>query len=395
MAMQGINSSLLILCTSVFIVMLGVGIIGPILPLYAEHFGASYFLVGMVVSSFGLARLFADLPAGSLADTLGRRPLMLAGLGILSAGALVAAFASNVYHLMLARLVQGAGSAFFATSAMALLVDIAPRSQQGRYMSYYQGSFFLGTAVGPSIGGFLAVWGLRAPFFALACLSLVSAVFVHIKIAETLERQGQPRSSLLESGNLLREVLGNREVWVVGFAAVVLFILNSGVRMTAIPLYGANVANLSPVEIGAILSFAAFSGLITLTWSGSMIDKVGTKPLLVAGFLMAAASSFAFIFSAEFFVISAVALVFGMATGIVNLAQASAVVKVAHPKHAGLSVGVYRVFCDIGIISGPVVIGVVADYRGLHEPFLVAAVLCILAGAIAHLTLRSRADTAS
>ena len=388
--MRSINSSLLILCISAFFAMLGVGIVGPILPLYAEHFGVSYSLVGVVVSSFGLARLFTDLPAGSLADIRSRKPLMLVGLAILAAAALMAAFAGNIYYLILARFVQGVGSALFTTAAMTLLVDITPISQLGRYMSYYQGSFFLGTAVGPSIGGFLAVWGLQAPFFALAFLSLVAAVFVHIKVAEIPKRERQPKSGFPEFRILLREALGNREVWIVGFTAVVLFILNSGVRMTAIPLYGEQVVKLSTAEIGVILSLAAFSSLIALVWSGSMIDKGGAKPLLVAGFLMAAASSYAFILSGDFFAMSVVAVVLGIATGMVNPVQASAVVKGAEPKHEGFYIGFYRIFCDIGIILGPVIIGALTDYQGFHAPFLAVCILCILASVIAYMALEKR-----
>jgi MFS family permease len=160
--------------------------------------------------------------------------------------------------------------------------------------------------------------------------------------------------------------------------------------MTAIPLYGEQVVKLSTAEIGSILSLAAFSSLITLTWSGSMIDKGGAKPLLVTGFLMAAASSYAFILSGDFFAMSVVAVVLGIATGMVNPVQASALVKGAEPKHEGFYIGFYRIFCDIGIILGPVIIGALTDYQGFHAPFLAVSILCILASVIAYMALEKR-----
>jgi len=376
------------MCISVFFVMLGVGIVGPILPLYAAAFTVSYSLVGMVISSFGLARAFVDVPAGWLTDRWGRKPLILIGMAIFGVAALLAAFAGNIYHLILSRFVQGIGAALLTTAAMALVSDIAPPSRRGTYMSYYQGSFFLGTTFGPAIGGFLAeIGGFQIPFFALAGLSLAGVIFAHIMISESLPRAKQSEFSFTELGNALKGMLSNRKMLVLGYSAASLFILTAGIRLTAIPLYGERIAMLSPAEIGIVLSVAAFSSFITLTWSGSMVDKYGAKPLLVGAFLMAAVSSYAFILCADLLAMSLVAVVLGFGAGMANPAQASAVIGEADPKHRGLTLGGYRVFGDIGVILGPLIAGALSDHFGLLMPFVGIALLCVLTSAVTYLVL--------
>ncbi len=174
------------LAVSVFLVMLGVGIVSPVLPLYARAFDVPYTTVGFVVSAFGIARLLFDLPAGSLTDRYGRKPLIVIGLGIFAGAGLIAAFATNIYHLILSRFFQGVGAALFTTTAMVLVGDIAPPEQRGKYLAYYQGTFFLGSAAGPAFGGLLLdLGGFHTPFFALSALAALAAVYSHFSIQES------------------------------------------------------------------------------------------------------------------------------------------------------------------------------------------------------------------
>ena len=369
--------------------MLGTGIIGPILPLYAETFGVSYSIVGLMISAFGFGRIITDMPAGSLSDRWGRKPLFLLGMVVYGASALMAAYAGDISHLILSRFFQGVGGALLTTTGMAIVSDIAGPNERGKYVSYYQASFFLGTMIGPAIGGYLTeVGGFRAPFFALAALALSSAVFSQVMISESLPKATQAIMSVAEMGKFVKTTLLNRNMLVLEYSAAALFALNAGIRLTSLPLYGERIANLSPSEIGIVLTVAAFSGLLILPWVGSSIDKHGAKPHLVLGFLIAAASTYAFILSTNLFVISAVAAVLGLSSGLANPAQASAVIKEADSKHRGSSVGAYRVFSDIGVTTGPIIAGLSADRFGLLAPFVVISLLCILTSIIAQKFLK-------
>jgi len=128
---------LLVMTVSTFIVMLGIGVVGPILPLYAKGFGATTTMVGVLVASFGFARLFMNLPAGQL-ERFGRKPILMASGVIVFVGAILSGLATSYSLLVLWRFFTGLGSAMYTTTAMTVLADISDRSNRGRMMSIYQ-----------------------------------------------------------------------------------------------------------------------------------------------------------------------------------------------------------------------------------------------------------------
>lgn len=369
--------------------MLGTGIVAPILPLYAASFATSYSVIGIVVALFAVARIFTNLPAGSLADRFGRKPVIMIGMAIFGLGALIAAFATNIYYLAVSRLIQGIGAALYTTTALVFVSDIAPASQRGRYMSSFQGSFTLGIAIGPAIGGFLTeLGGFRAPFLALMAMALVGTVFSGIKIRESLQVSRQTKISLQELKQVLKETMTKRNLLILGYTSAALTTLVSGIRFTALPLYGEQIAKFSPSQIGTVLGVSATVGFLALRLTGSMIDRYGSKPLLVSGFLIAAASSYAFILTQNLYLFIAVAIFLSLAEAMANPAQAAAVIGETDVTHRGLALGVNRIFFDLGIFSGPLIVGVFSDYYGLFSPFVAISVLCVFTAIIAFATLK-------
>lgn len=137
----------------VFIVMMGMGMMIPVLPLFAARFGGGSATVGLMLASFGTARLLASVPAGFASERFGRRPTMTAGILLLSVSSFAAAFSLSPSALMACLFFQGLGSALYVTSAMAAVADRATPASRGRLMSSYQAALLLGVSVGPAIGG--------------------------------------------------------------------------------------------------------------------------------------------------------------------------------------------------------------------------------------------------
>jgi MFS family permease len=237
--------------------MLGAGIVVPILPKYAESFGASYMYIGFTISAFGLARIITDIPSGTLSDRVGRRASLLIGTILFVATGLLAAYATSIEYLIAARFLQGVGAAIYTTSALAYVADILPSSGKGRYLGYYQSSFFLGSAFGPTLGGLLAsVGGLRLPFLTLSAISLVSALATYMGI--TTPTSGKDvvyrRGSVL---SIITATLRSRAMIVSCVAAATTFILSTAIRFTLLPIYSEKALNLSEVEIGWVLTIIA------------------------------------------------------------------------------------------------------------------------------------------
>jgi MFS family permease len=154
-----------ILTSVSFTVALGFGIVAPDIPAFARHFGVSTASAASVVSAFALLRVLGALPAGRLVDRFGERRVMAAGIAVVAASSILAGISGSFAELIVLRGIGGLGSAMFSVSAQTLLLLSVPADQRGRASGLFSGGFLVGSISGPAIGGLLAAWSLRAPFF--------------------------------------------------------------------------------------------------------------------------------------------------------------------------------------------------------------------------------------
>src|SRR5919197_1310787 len=162
-----------------FVIMLGYGILSPILPLYARSFGVGYGSVGLLNSAFAFARLLFALAAGPLVRRFGERAMVTVGASVVGVSSLLAAKAPNFPALVGLRGAGGAGSSVFFAALMTYLLRTAPKDRVGRVMGTFYGAFNIGMIVGNPLGGFIAhFFGLASPlvFFGGACF-LAGGVF--------------------------------------------------------------------------------------------------------------------------------------------------------------------------------------------------------------------------
>src|SRR3984957_9713656 len=171
-----------------FTVALGFGIVAPDIPAFARHFGVSTAAAASVVSAFALLRVLGALPAGRLVDRFGERRVMAAGITVVAASSILAGFSGSFAELIVLRGIGGLGSAMFSVSAQTLLLMSVPADQRGRASGLFSGGFLVGSISGPAIGGLLAAWSLRAPFFVYGGMLVVPAV-----IAAGVLRDPAPR----------------------------------------------------------------------------------------------------------------------------------------------------------------------------------------------------------
>jgi DHA1 family multidrug resistance protein-like MFS transporter len=384
------NETLLTLCIMMIFVMIGFGMISPVLPIYGATFGVSSALVGMLVTAFGLARLFANLPAGRLADRIGRRPLIIAAPLITAAGAIFAGLAPSFWLLVAARFVQGAGSAIFATAAMTSLADISTTETRGRLMTVFQGSLLIGTSIGPSIGGLTAgIVGFQGVFYVYAVISLVAAIWAYARVKETLTidkasadmARTQRGDSTTERGKTW-SILRNPGFLAVSLVSLSIFFMRTGSRSTIIPLLGAEKLNMSESTIGLVLTVAAVFNVITLPVAGWGIDRFGRKTVIVPSLLVSAFSLFLFAIApgtAMFFVAAAI---MGTGTGIAGPAPAAYVADLARGENYGATLGLFRTISDLGFVVGPVLLGWLADRSGFAFSLYVNLVLLLISATV-------------
>ena len=385
----------------VFISMIGISLVSPIMPIYAQSFGVSAAWVGGLVTAFGVARILVNVPAGSLGERIGRRPLLVGGLLITSLAALLSGLAAEFWQLLAFRFLQGVGSAAQTTTAMITLADISSDSDRGRNMSLHQGSLLLGASVGPAIGGFVAgLYGYRAPFFAYAAMAFLAALWAYILVPETKGRTAarpHGRRSLdaaarpATSGGVLRDLLLNVNFLLISLVTLTIFFTRSGSRSTVLPLLGYNQLGLSEGQLGFSFTLIALFNFATISASGLLCDRYGRKAVIVPASILSGVALFLFTLSRTygFFLFSGAVL--GVATGLAGPAPAAYVADIATPGRYGLTMGLYRTFGDVGVSVGPVLLGWIVDHFGYNQALLVNAAIFIVAGGLFGLVAKETA----
>ena len=277
-----------ILSAVAFTVALGFGIVAPAIPAFARQFGVSVAAAASVISVFALMRVAGALPAGRLVDRFGEPGVMAAGIAVVAASSILAGFSQSFVELMVLRGSGGVGSAMFSISAQALLLGTVPSSQRGRASGLFSGGFLLGGISGPAVGGLVAAWSLRAPFFIYGCLLVVPAILAAVVLRRVPDRrQAAQRASAGSLVTLARAV--RSRTWRAaasanladGFAAL-------GVRGALVPLFVHEILHRSAVWTGiGFLLFAAMNGAALLP-GGRVADTLGRRPVVIAGCVVSA-----------------------------------------------------------------------------------------------------------
>ncbi len=375
------NREIVFLCGSSMAVMLGFGIVGPILPQYVLTFNVSYTLAGVVISAFPLARMLFNFPSGIFADRYGRRRPLLLGIFIVTLGALGCGLAQSIYELILFRFTYGAGTAIFIIVANVIVADIAPPNERGKYLSYYQGSFQFGSIFGPAIGGFIAeLAGLRTPFFILAGLGALSVSLTFLLIQE----QPQTRSArgAIKVVSLLR-LLVDRRLTAIEVTQMVSFITMSSIRTTMLPLYGVEYLGLSVGEIGTILSIGALVSFPTLMLMSNVVDRIQRNRIICIGFLGLATAVFLYTLAQDFLLLLIATVILSVSQVLINPSQNAIIGDITSPGIRGLVMGAFRTAGDIGFFVGPTMAGFLTDNIDVLAPYYVVTVLCLLSASVA------------
>ncbi len=381
------NELMFTLCVMVALVMVGLSMVAPILPLYGRTFGVNGALIGLIVSAYPIARLLTNTPAGRLADRFGRRPFLLGGMCFTAVSSVICGLAPVYAVLLFGRFLEGIGSALFITSAQATIADISTAENRGRMMSTFQGSFLLGSTAGPTIGGVIAgAVGARGVFFVYSLMALLALSWTFIRrrtipvpVAEQAvaqEATSPRRASPFAAWRFLSDI----SFLAICLLTLAQFFTRTGTRTTALPLLGADRYHLGEEAIGGILTLATIGNLVCVPLAGWMVDNLGRKAAIVPSTMLSGISVVCFIVSPNILWFTLSAALFGISTGIAGPAPSAYVADLAQGQGIGARLGVYRSFGDIGFILGPICMGLVSDASGYGPALAINAALIITTG---------------
>jgi MFS family permease len=361
-----------------FFVMLGFGVVVPVLPVYVRSFGVGYLEVGAVVSAFAVMRLVANPFVGKLIDLGGERVVLAVGIGIVALSSALVGLADSYLQVLLLRGAGGIGSAMFSVSAMTLLLASTEPKLRGRAVGFYQGGFLIGGMAGPAVGGLLAGISLHAPFFFYAA-TLVVAGGVGLAL---LKRHQRDPDAPPEPARPFGQVLRDR-----GYQAALLANLAQGwsamgVRSALVPVLVVEVLHQEPAWTGIAFAVAAVAQTLALVPAGRFVDTVGRRPAIVGAFAVGALVMLAIPAVSSIWLLIVLLSVYGVAAAFMGTAPAAAVGDAAGGR-GGQPVAVFQAVADAGAIAGPLAAGLLVDLFGFEAAFASATLLMAAASLFA------------
>jgi MFS family permease len=368
----------------VLVVMAGLGMAFPIVPLYARSFGVSLAAVGAFIATYGASRLVFDLVGGALIDRWGERIVTVVGLTVMSGASLVTAWAGTFGAAVAAWAVGGAGSAVVIGALYSYLLRVAPKAEMARTFGLFYGAFNVGIIAGGPVGGLLAhSAGLRAPFVAYAAALAAAALLYYLLVGPPPAAPNDTPADGRRSRGPRRGLFASRGFLVACAANLAYLWMIAAVFDTLVPLLARESLGMSAAGIGVLFAVATATELAVLYPAGILADRRGRRAVLLPS-LAALAGMVAALGWASSPVALAVLLgVLGLASGSAGVPPGAMLSDVSPPEGSGVAVGVFRFFGDLGLVAGPLVAGTVADVLEFRAAFAVSALPIVLACGIA------------
>jgi MFS transporter, DHA1 family, tetracycline resistance protein len=283
------RSPLLVIFTTVFIDLVGFGIVIPVLPYYAEgtRFGATPREVGLLFASYSVMQLVFSPVLGRLSDKHGRRPILLISLLGTCLGFLILGFATTLWMLFLGRIIDGISGGNIST-AQAYIADITTPENRAKGMGLIGAAFGLGFVFGPAIGGILSRWGINIPFLFAGGLAFANAILLFFTLPETVTPDHPARVSAA-SGRGWKQVLEALRQTRLAFVLTIYFlsIVAFSIMTTVFSLFMMFRLGYDAWHNGWIF---AFVGIVSAIIQGGLIGKVvkrfGEPVLIITGALL-------------------------------------------------------------------------------------------------------------
>jgi len=370
------NRPLVILLIIQFLVMVGFGIVIPILPFFVTKLGGGALSLGIFMSSYSIMQFFFAPVWGKLSDRIGRRPVILIGLTGYGLTFLMFGMVNNLYLLIGLRALSGMVSSATIPTAMAYLTDITEGTERSKGMGMIGAAMGLGMIFGPAIGGWLGHYSFSLPFFVAGGLALLLLPFTLAFLPESLKKQ----TVVIRSKRPLLTLEVSKDPLFVLFAFN--FVLNFTMSMfeSTFALLAAAKVGFGPRDMGITFAILGiFAVIVQGGLIGPLVKKFGEAKLVKTGALFCAAGLILIITSADykniiFLVMSTV--VFMVGNSLMVPTSSSLVTKQSFVGQ-GASLGLFASFASLGRIIGPVTGGVLFGLS-MNLPYVVGSACLVL-----------------
>jgi DHA1 family multidrug resistance protein-like MFS transporter len=352
-----------VLFIALFVSMLGLGVVSPLLSIYADNLGATGVWLGAIFSGFNMARAIIMPIVGRLSDQWGRRKVFLiVGMIFFGVSSIGYVLASTALHLFVGRFLQGIGAGMVLPISTAYIGDITPRGKEGIYTSVISIARTLGWGCGPLLSGFIVEGGgIQVPFIIMGALALISCLLLVTALPEYPQMRNPGASSSYQEifrDKTIRSLVLYRAINAIG----------TGNLFSFFPLL-ADSLGASPTEIGILLSSRILVMTLLQGPFGILVDRYDKTKLILLNGAASAILMLLIPFAHTFIELLVLGLLIGVTWAVIMPAVTALAAE--HGRESGMAsvLSTVNMGFSVGMIIGPITSGIIQDAFDLPSVF--------------------------
>ena len=371
---------------TIFLDVLGFGILVPVIPYLLAPYNKSALIVGLLMMSFSVMQFFAAPVLGALSDRYGRRPVLLISIFGGAMAYFAFGFAWALWVFFAARIVDGLTGGNLA-AAQAYITDITPAKDRSKSFGLIGAVFGAGFVIGPALGGLLSYISLQAPAFAAGTLSLLACGFGYFMLPETLSAARRERrmrwQDMLNPLAQLWRFIANRDIMLIFAARFILMFALTTMRSNFL-VYARDRLGFGPHQVGY---FYAFLGLLIVAVQGGLVrvigPRLGDKAMTLIGFTSMIMGFIGMSFAPDVYGVVASMLFIGFGHGLSFPALTGMASHAVDDSAQGGILGAQQSVNSAAMMIAPFVAGLAFDHISMGAPYAIAAGMLVIAVAIA------------
>ena len=362
-----------ILALAIFSSMLGIGIVVPLLPIYADSMGASGVGLGVILAGFSISRAVSTPIFGRISDRKGRKFLIVVGL--LSYAIISPAYiwADTVFLLVLIRFLHGVAGGMVIPIAQAYIGDVSPEGAEGKWMGYANAAFSSGFGVGPLMGGVLTEYfGMDVVFLAMGGLNLLAFSIAVFFLPESSRR------ALAAGPHLSYKEISNSSIVKGLFSHRLAFSISRAVFITFIAIFAVTSLGLSLTHVGILLVVRISLQSLLAIPSGKIADRFDRRALVIFGTIISFTHLALIPLSYNFWQLLALSALGSIGGAISLLASSAMTVEEGRKYGMGSAIAIISMALSLGMTIGPILGGVMVDLVDISAAFYFGAIMALL-----------------
>lgn len=354
--------------------MLGFGIIIPVLPFYSRELGATSFHLGLLMATYSVMQLIFAPIWGGLSDKNGRKPFIMLGVIGFAISFFIFAMANSLWVLFFARTLGGFLSSAAMPTVMAYISDTTTDEERSKGMGLMGAAMGIGVIFGPAIGGFLASYGPKTPFFVAALISIINSVFIFLMLPESLCKENRNRQVKIKRPSLRQGLTSP----IKSFLLLCFVVSFATANLESTFVYFANdTFGFAQREMG--IAFMTM-GIVSVVVQGGLVSRLinsfGEETVIRAGLLITGSAYFLIIMAIDLTTLIFYLSLSGVGMGILRPSLTTLISK-RTVFEQGVSMGMISSFDSLGRIIGPIFGG--ATYLlGHNYPYITGAIIMFM-----------------